>query len=118
VWAASLPHPCRYEPGPDLLVLAAAAGQRIPPLVSVVIADERERLSGHLARKPSEPCDADSPTPPRALMPSTLGDRAWRSPGLLAGVTEPVLQRAFWYLRNVDKNVGERVEKGARDGQA
>ena len=36
---------------------------------------------------------------------------------LLAGVTEPVLQRAFWYLGNVDKTLGERVEKGVRDGQ-
>jgi catalase len=36
---------------------------------------------------------------------------------LLAGVTEPVLQRAFWYLRNVDQNLGDRVEKGVRAGQ-
>jgi catalase len=36
---------------------------------------------------------------------------------LLAGVTEPVLRRAFWYLSNVDENLGERVEKGVRDGQ-
>jgi catalase len=34
------------------------------------------------------------------------------------GVTESVLQRAFWYLRNVDENLGERVEKGVRGGQA
>jgi hypothetical protein len=32
-------------------------------------------------------------------------------------VTEPVLQRAFWYLGNVDENLGKRVEKGVRDGQ-
>ena len=37
---------------------------------------------------------------------------------LLNGVTEPVLQRAFGYLRNVDQTVGDRVEKGVRDGQA
>ena len=37
---------------------------------------------------------------------------------LLAGVTEPVLQRAFWYLRNVDQDLGDRVEKGVRAGQA
>jgi len=36
---------------------------------------------------------------------------------LLNGVTEPVLERAFWYLSNVDKNLGERVEKGVRAGQ-
>jgi catalase len=37
---------------------------------------------------------------------------------LLAGVTEPVLERAFWYLRNVDEDLGNRVEKGVRAGQA
>jgi catalase len=36
---------------------------------------------------------------------------------LLAGVTEPVLQRAFWYLGNVDRDLGDRVEKGVRAGQ-
>ena len=34
------------------------------------------------------------------------------------GVTEPVLQRAFHYLRNVDQALGDRGEKGVRDGQA
>jgi catalase len=34
------------------------------------------------------------------------------------GVTEPVLQRAFDYLRKVDQSLGDRVEKGVRDGQA
>ena len=37
---------------------------------------------------------------------------------LLDGVTEPVLQRAFEYWRNVDKDLGERVEKGVRAGQS
>jgi len=36
---------------------------------------------------------------------------------LLNGVTEPVLQRAFWYLGNVDKDLGDRVEKGVLAGQ-
>jgi len=36
---------------------------------------------------------------------------------LLAGVTETVLQRAFTYLRNVDKNLGDKVEAGVRSGQ-
>ena len=36
---------------------------------------------------------------------------------LLAGVTEPVLQRAFSYLRSVDKNLGDKVEAGVRAGQ-
>ena len=33
---------------------------------------------------------------------------------LLNGVTEPVLQRAFDYWRNVDKDLGDRIEKGVR----
>jgi catalase len=33
---------------------------------------------------------------------------------LLDGVTEPVLERAFGYFRNVDKDLGDRVEKGVR----
>jgi catalase len=37
---------------------------------------------------------------------------------LLNGVTEPVLQRAFGYLRNVDKALGDRVEKGVRDSRS
>jgi catalase len=37
---------------------------------------------------------------------------------LLNGVTEPVLQRTFDYLRKVDQSLGDRVEKGVRDGQS
>ena len=37
---------------------------------------------------------------------------------LLDGVTEPVLQRAFEYWRNVDKDLSNRVEKGVRAGQS
>lgn len=33
---------------------------------------------------------------------------------LLNGVTEPVLQRAFDYWRNVDKDIGDRIESGVR----
>jgi catalase len=36
---------------------------------------------------------------------------------LLDGVTEPVLQHAFQYWRNVDKDLGDRVEAGVRAGQ-
>jgi catalase len=36
---------------------------------------------------------------------------------LLNGVTEPVLERAFQYWRNVDQDLGDKVEKGVRDGQ-
>ncbi len=33
---------------------------------------------------------------------------------LLNGVSEPVLERAFAYWRNVDKGVGDRIEAGVR----
>ncbi|HKC26812.1 MAG TPA: catalase-related domain-containing protein, partial [Jatrophihabitans sp.] len=36
---------------------------------------------------------------------------------LLNGVSEPVLERAFEYWRNVDTDLGDRVEKGVRAGQ-
>jgi catalase len=31
-------------------------------------------------------------------------------------VSEPVLARAFEYWRNVDKDLGDRIEKGVRAG--
>jgi len=37
---------------------------------------------------------------------------------LLGGVSEPVLERAFQYWRNVDKTLGGRVEEGVRAGQS
>ena len=37
---------------------------------------------------------------------------------LLDEVTEPVLLRAFDYWRNVDKDLGDRVEQGVRAGQS
>jgi catalase len=37
---------------------------------------------------------------------------------LLGGVSEPVLQRAFQYWKNVDQTLGERIEKGVRGGQS
>jgi catalase len=36
---------------------------------------------------------------------------------LLNGVSEPVLPRAFEYWCNVDKALGDQVEKGVRAGQ-
>jgi catalase len=33
---------------------------------------------------------------------------------LLGGVSDPVLERAFGYWRNVDKNVGDKIEAGVR----
>jgi catalase len=35
---------------------------------------------------------------------------------LLDGVTETVLEAAFEYWSNVDKDLGDRVEKGVRAG--
>jgi catalase len=37
---------------------------------------------------------------------------------LLDGVTEAVLKRAFEYWRNVDKRLGDRVERSVRAGQS
>jgi catalase len=37
---------------------------------------------------------------------------------LLDGVTEPVLERTFQYWRNVDHDLGNRVEKGVREAQS
>ena len=36
---------------------------------------------------------------------------------LLNGVSEPILRRAFDYWRNVDKNLGDRIEQGVRGKQ-
>ena len=33
---------------------------------------------------------------------------------LKKGVTEPVLARAFDYWKNIDKEIGERIEKGVK----
>jgi catalase len=33
---------------------------------------------------------------------------------LLNGVSEPVLERAFEYWQNIDKTVGDRIERGVR----
>jgi len=35
---------------------------------------------------------------------------------LKAGVSEPVLQRAFEYWRNVDKETGDRITRGVKGG--
>jgi catalase len=35
---------------------------------------------------------------------------------LKKGVTGPVLQRAFEYWRNIDKEIGERIAKGVKVG--
>ena len=35
---------------------------------------------------------------------------------LAAGVSEPVLQRAFAYWRNIDKEIGDRIAKGTTGG--
>ena len=35
---------------------------------------------------------------------------------LKKGVSEPVLQRAFEYWRNIDKEIGDRIAKGVNGG--
>jgi len=35
---------------------------------------------------------------------------------LKGGVSEPVLERALEYWRNVDKTIGERIAKGVKNG--
>lgn len=35
---------------------------------------------------------------------------------LKKNVTEPVLQRAFEYWRNIDKEIGDRIAKGVKGG--
>ncbi len=35
---------------------------------------------------------------------------------LKKGVSEPVLQRAFEYWRNIDKEIGDRIAKGVNAG--
>ena len=37
---------------------------------------------------------------------------------LLNAVTEPILQRAFEYWRNVDKDLGDRIEQSVRAKQS
>ena len=37
---------------------------------------------------------------------------------LSKGVSEPVLLRAFEYWRNVDKQIGDRIEHAVRNGSA
>ena len=36
--------------------------------------------------------------------------------GALKGVSEPVLQRAFEYWSNIDKDIGDRIIKGVKGG--
>ena len=38
--------------------------------------------------------------------------------GLLSGVSEPVLERAFWYWKSVDAEIGRRIEERVRAGGA
>jgi catalase len=58
-------------------------------------------------------------TPGRDVMDDAARDRLVSNivGQLLDGVTEPVLQLAFWDLRNVDENLGTRVGKGVRARQ-
>jgi catalase len=37
---------------------------------------------------------------------------------LLGGVSEPILQKAFTYWKNIDKELGDHIEQMVRDGQS
>jgi catalase len=37
---------------------------------------------------------------------------------LLGGVSEPILLRAFEYWKNIDTEIGGRIEKAVRAGQS
>jgi catalase len=37
---------------------------------------------------------------------------------LKKGVTDPVLQQAFEYWRNIDKEIGDRIAKGVKGGRS
>jgi catalase len=54
----------------------------------------------------------------RAVMDDVQRDRlAANVVGHLeAGVSEPVLKRAFEYWRNIDKQIGDRIAKGVTGG--
>ena len=61
-----------------------------------------------------------------AARPAPWFTRCWTTPArlvdnivgrLLDGVTEPVLARAFEYWRNIDKELGDKVEAGVRGKQ-
>ncbi len=57
------------------------------------------------------------PAPWSARSSTTQRASGWSSNivgHLLNGVSEPVLQRAFEYWRNVDKDLGDRVEAAVR----
>jgi catalase len=66
--------------------------------------------------------DDDDWSQPGTMVREVLDDAAReRLVGNIAGhlledVTEPVLQRAFQYWRNVDKTLGDRVEQAVRTG--
>jgi catalase len=37
---------------------------------------------------------------------------------LLGGVSEPILQRAFEYWKNIDKETGDKIEAAVRNGKS
>jgi catalase len=65
--------------------------------------------------------DDDDFSQPRALIREVMSDTdrdnlVKNAVGHLKdGVSEPVLQRAFEYWRNIDDDIGQRIERGVRD---
>jgi catalase len=79
---------------------------------------------GEMVRTAYTPrADDDDWSQPGTLVRDVLDDAArQRLVGnivghLLGGVSDPILERAFEYWRNVDKSLGEAVEQGVRAGQ-
>ncbi len=64
--------------------------------------------------------DDDDYVQPRALINDVMDDAARErlvdnvTGHLCDGVSEPVLQRAFEYWKNIDQNIGERIENAVR----
>jgi len=77
--------------------------------------------SGHFIRAAYTPrADDDDYVQPRALIRKVMDDGqrerlVSNAVGhLKKGVSEPVLQRAFEYWRNIDQEIGERIESGVQ----
>ena len=61
------------------------------------------------------PASGAAPGAGRGRLPALpVWPRAAGRGHLLNGVSEPVLERAFQYWRNVDKHLGDRIESGVR----
>ena len=83
--------------------------------------------SGRPAARSSAPPTPCARTTTTSARPAPWCARSWTTPQrdrlvsnvvghLKNGVSEPVLQRAFEYWRNIDKEIGDRIAKGVKGG--